>query len=184
MQSAGVYLLILFIVLAGFTQAFWLLSSFDTTLPWGTVQEALLTSFFNLLGQNISQSMSGLASPKLATVLIVAFMVILIIFMLNMLIAFLSNTFSSLQEDAMAVWRKEQASMLIEESFLFKIHSKRVHPYIHVLKYAADLVDRDSEKVNNAILDELVELSKQCLEPYTELQLKKEEQKQSSSSPE
>lgn len=162
------YLLVLFCVLAGFTQAFWLLANIDETLPWGTVSEAFLTSFFYMLGQNINQQMPGMIAPGLATFLLVIFMMVMIILMLNLLIALMGDTFATVRAQGLAIWRREQAAIIIEEAFLIPVKSKDVPPYLHVLKYASDVSDADSKQYNK-LLYELVMQSKKNVAPFTEL---------------
>ena len=167
------FLLVLFCVLAGFTQAFWLLSNVDSTLPWGTVHTAFLTSFFYMLGQNIQQDEQGTLSPDLATFLIVVFMMIMIILMLNLLIALMGDAFAKVRSQGLAIWRKEQASIIIEESFLIHVKPEEIPPYIHVLKYASDVSSKDPQEYNK-LLFELVQQSKKNVTPYTELDLSEE----------
>jgi hypothetical protein len=67
--SIRLFLLVLFCVLAGFTQASWLLSNVDPTNLFGTVKGAFLTAFMYMLGQNVEADFDRTASPKLATFL-------------------------------------------------------------------------------------------------------------------
>lgn len=91
------YLLVLLCVLCGFTQAFWLLSNIDATLPFGSIHSAFLNAFMNMLGQNISDDFSGTVSAEFATVLLVLFLLIMMILMLNLLIALMGDAFASVR---------------------------------------------------------------------------------------
>jgi hypothetical protein len=165
------YLLVLLCVLSGFTQAFWLLSNYDATLPFGTIKSAFLTSFFYMLGQNIDKNFVGLVSPDLATVLLVLFMMVMIILMLNLLIALMGDAFSKVRELGLAVWRREQAAIIIEESFLLQVHNSYIPEYLHILKYTSDVgtgYEGQGVDENNPLIN-LVNQGKAIVTPFTEL---------------
>jgi hypothetical protein len=160
------FLLVLFIVLAGFTQAFWLLSNVDNGLLFGNVKSAFLTSFMYMLGQNIDTDFTGTVSPKLSTFLLIVFMLTMIILNLNLLIALMGDVFSRVRAKGQAVWRKEQASIIIEESFLIQHH--QLPPYLHILKYASDVAN-EARKKKQKLLYILVKQSRLNVQPFTSL---------------
>ena len=166
------YLLVLFCVMSGFTQAFWLLCAGDDTLLWGTVRGAFLTTFFYMLGQGVTPP-EGLIANDLATLLLVCFMMIMIILMLNLLIALMGDAFAKVRSQGLAVWRQEQASIIIEEAFLLP-KTLVTPPYLHVLKYASDVKDAPENDEN--LLFTLVQQSKKNVPPFTELEEEKEEE--------
>jgi hypothetical protein len=69
-------------------------------------------------------------------------MMAMIILMLNLLIALMGDVFSSVRAKGFAVWRKEQASIIIEEPFFFADEAKKVPPFLHVLNIPQKLVIR------------------------------------------
>lgn len=171
------YLLVLFCVLAGFTQAFYLLSNIQSDLPWGTMKQGLLTSFFYMLGQNIEQDMTGTVSPVIATLILVIFMMVMIILMLNLLIALMGDAFAKVRSEGLAIWRKEQASIIIEESFFFTDTAKTVPPYLHILKYTSEVGGAEDGNISyqESPLVKLVEQSRANVLKFTDFLLPEEE---------
>jgi hypothetical protein len=181
--SIRFFLLVLFCVLAGFTQAFWLLSNVDPTNLFGTVKGAFLTAFMYMLGQNVEADFDRTASPKLATFLLIVFMMAMIILMLNLLIALMGDVFSSVRAKGFAVWRKEQASIIIEESFFFADEAKKVPPFLHVLKYTSEVGNSDDPDNNSYKESPLVNLVKQGeanVVKFTPFEINEKENKENS----
>jgi transient receptor potential cation channel subfamily V protein 6 len=185
-----IYLFVLFCVLAGFTQGLWLLSNENEntdTNYWTTVSKAFLTSFFYMLGQNIPQDMTGNISPPLVTLLLIFFMMIMIILMLNILIALMGDAFAKVREKGEAIWRKEQAAIILEEAFLLPQRIiDDVPSHLHVLKYSSDVgsgnITSSSasnrsggggvtsvDKKPNQLLYDLMLQSKNNVPPFTDL---------------
>ncbi len=171
------FLVALFIVLAGFTQGFWLLSNTDQSSDFGTIKNSLWSSFMTMLGAMLPEFQSSdNASPGFARFLLVIFMMVMIILMLNILIALMGDTFSRVRDTGMALWRKEQAAICIEEMFSLpissqswsfdpKFHSIEVKPYIHVLQYTSDVgANEPSAKLRN-----MVKTSKNHVQKFTPL---------------
>jgi hypothetical protein len=148
------FLLVLFCVLAGFSQAFWLLSNNDESLLFGTVSQSFLTSFLYMLGQNVVADFTGAASPYVATVFLVFFMIIMMILMLNLLIALMGDVFSKVRDQGRALWRKEQASIILEESFLYE-DDKDIPVHLLILKYTSEVKNStiDFEEKMNELID-------------------------------
>jgi transient receptor potential cation channel subfamily V protein 6 len=187
-----IYLFVLFCVLAGFTQGLWLLSNENEnenpdTGYWKTVSQAFLTSFFYMLGQNIQQDMAGNVSPPLVTLLLIFFMMTMIILMLNILIALMGDAFAKVREKGEAIWRKEQAAIILEEAFLLPQRIiDDVPSHLHVLKYSSDVgsgnITSSSasnrsgggggisvDKKPNQLLYDLMLQSKNNVPPFTDL---------------
>jgi hypothetical protein len=100
-------------------------------------------------------------------------MMIMIILMLNLLIALMGDAFAKVRSQGLAVWRQEQASIIIEEAFLLP-KTLVTPPYLHVLKYASDVKDAPENDEN--LLFTLVQQSKKNVPPFTELEEEKEEE--------
>ena len=167
------FLLVLFCVLLGFTQALWLLSNKQSDLPWGTMKEGFLTSFLFMLGAgDVDPLMTGTVAPALGTLLLVLFMMIMIILMLNLLIALMGDTFANVRAQGLAVWRKEQASIIVEESFFFHKKMSRIKPYLHVLRYTSEVGNVDDEEnlsYQESPLVKLVEMARASVMEFTDL---------------
>ncbi len=125
--SIRFFLIALFCVLAGFTQGFWLLSNMDEYSEFGTIRSSLWSSFMTMLGAMLPEfEANHNASPAFARFLLVIFMMVMIILMLNILIALMGDTFSRVRDSGLALWRKEQAAICIEEMFSAPISSASV----------------------------------------------------------
>lgn len=107
------FLGVLFMVLIGFTSAFYLLSQNDETLPFGTVAGGFLNAFDYILG-NFSSDFSGTTNPSFATVLFILYMLFALVVMFNLLIAIMSNAYTEVQQKGLSQWRFEQATIIIE----------------------------------------------------------------------
>ena len=137
------FLLIIAVVIVGFAQAFWLLSSVDTGQTYGTINTAFLNTFLTMLGQ-IDPDFSGTASPELGVILLICFVMFMAILMLNLLIALMGESFSKVSDEKIPRWRLEQASIILEQLFLKKPGVADAAPFIHLLRYASDVSDSDS----------------------------------------
>jgi hypothetical protein len=150
------FLLVLFCVLAGFTQAFWILSNNDEDNLFGTVSQSFMTTFLYMLGQNVVADFSGTASPFVANVFLVVFLITMMILMLNLLIALMGDVFSKVRNEGNALWRKEQASIILEEAFLFE-EDKTIPHHLFVLKYSSEVANKQHDYETH--IKELVESS-------------------------
>lgn len=147
------FLFVLFCVLAGYAQAFWLLSNNEETLVFGTVSNAFLNAFLYMLGQGISADFSGTASPYVAQVFLVFFLITMMILMLNLLIALMGDVFSKVRSEGTALWRKEQAAIILEESFLY-MDGRNIPKHLLVLKYTSEVKNAEinfQEELENLI---------------------------------
>jgi hypothetical protein len=152
-QDIRFFLLVLLLVLLGFSQAFWLLSSEDPSTQFGTVPSALLTSFIFMLN-NFNSDFEGTASPEIATILLVLYQLFMAILMLNLLIALMGVSFARVNENGLGQWRLELASTLLEQRHLLRYqHNKDesqsyralwdevngVNNCVFVMKYTSEL---------------------------------------------
>ena len=87
------FLGILLMVLTGFAAAFFILSQYDETLPFGTINGAFLASFDYMMG-NFDSDFSGTSNPVLATILFVLYIVFCMVIMFNLLIAIMSSAYT------------------------------------------------------------------------------------------
>ena len=87
------FLGILLMVLTGFAAAFFILSQYDQTLPFGTINGAFLASFDYMMG-NFDSDFNGTSNPVLATILFVLYIIFCMVIMFNLLIAIMSNAFT------------------------------------------------------------------------------------------
>lgn len=159
------FLFVLFVVLAGFAQAFWLLSNVDESLEFGTVKKSLESAFFYMLG-NVSTDFSGTVAPDFAIFLLVIFLLVMMILMLNLLIALMGDTFAYVRSKGLALWRKEQAEIMFDQIYELADESATVAPHIHVLKYTSDV---SAIEGSSKLLD-IVEASKLHVTDFTELE--------------
>jgi hypothetical protein len=132
------FLFVLFCLLAGFAQAFWLLSSNDMSYQFGTVSQSFLTTFLFMLGQNVDADFSGASSPFVGTILLVVFLILMMILMLNLLIALMGDIFTSVRSKGDALWRKEQAAIILEQKFLYDGDTS-IPKHLLVLKYSSEV---------------------------------------------
>jgi hypothetical protein len=131
-----VFLLIMAMALAGFAQGFWMLSRRGNGLPFGTIHQALLSSFDYMMGSFDTQ-FDGSVSPALSTLLVVVFIVFMIILMLNLLIALMGNTFAQVSAKGLAQWRREQTSIILDELFLVE-QTLTVPSFLYVILSTGD----------------------------------------------
>lgn len=132
------FMFVLFLVLAGFAQAFWLLSTVDASLPFGQVTSAFYNAFLFMLGQDVEVTFDESVSSRFATFVLSMFLITMGILMLNLLIALMGDTFADVRSQGVAFFRNEQAQIILEEQAWAK--AKELPAYLHVLKYSTDVV--------------------------------------------
>lgn len=177
------FLVVLFAVIAGFAQAFWLLSNFDESLLFGTVKGSLYSIFFFMLGQGLDlDSLTDTIIPSFAQFLLVVFLVLVMLLMLNLLIALMGDSYSEMRALGLAAWRKEQASIACDQAFsssasaaasaLNSSAGNNAAPvYLSVLRYTSDTgggAGADDETGNK--LAEVLEMSRMHVAPYTDFE--------------
>ena len=109
---------VVIIVIIGFSQAFWLLSSGfgKDELPFATVSSSFLHSFSFMLGEYDAQSFDGLPLERFAVFLSTFFMVLVSLLLLNLLIALMGDSYADVREKGQAQWRLEQINLIIESA--------------------------------------------------------------------
>jgi hypothetical protein len=150
----------------GFGQAFWVISNVNPQAEFGTVGNAVLNAYLVMLGQLTPDSTLTVA-PKFATFLTCMMLMILIIVMLNALIALMGDTFANVRGLGLALWRREQATIIFEQAFSRSDERLYVPPHIHVLHYTSDVTLVESSE--DSALAALVSASKSIVTPFTEL---------------
>jgi hypothetical protein len=155
------YLLLLFLVLAGFIQWFWFLCSNDSNSVFGNETDAFQHGFLYMLGQGVNDNFGQAILPNVAKAVLDFFLIVMIV-MFNLLIAYMGDIFALYRAIGQGLWRKEQAAMMIEESYLYRNspadddeeeegeesrpgQEHLVHPYLHVLRYASDVNNNVTE---------------------------------------
>ena len=109
------YLLIVVLLVAlGFSQAFWIISNEDKLLPFGTFENSVLNSFVFMLGGYDPSAFIGTRLYKFALGLSCLYMIIVAILLLNLLIALMGDSYSSVRGKGLAQWRLEQAQIITE----------------------------------------------------------------------
>lgn len=156
-ERIRVYLFVLGCVLIGFVFAFWLLANSDPSQPFGSLDNSFINSFLFMLGQNVSnESFTGFVNEKLGTFILVIFCILMMILMLNLLIAMMSDAYDTVRAKGAAAWRKEQASTIIELDYLYS--EIQFPKTLHVLKYSSDVAISNVDEEFNENLKELKEL--------------------------
>lgn len=109
---------VLLVVIVGFSQAFWLLSSGfgKDDLPFATVGNSFLNSFSFMLGNFDPQGFEGLPLERFAVLLSTFFMLLVSLLLLNLLIALMGDSYADVREKGQAQWRLEQVNLIIESA--------------------------------------------------------------------
>ncbi len=116
------YLLVLFCVLAGFAQAFWILANIDPNNDFGTIRNSLYHAYLTMLG-GMTPTFINSISEGFGTFLLCIFMMVMIIVMLNILIALMGDTFADSRAQGLALWQREKAAIVYDQLFyLSQLH--------------------------------------------------------------
>ena len=107
-------LLILVVVNLGFSQAFYLVSYNDRSLDSHDAGVSILFTFVYFTGQANWNDMFNTNTPALALILMVLFISLTTILLLNLIIALMNNVYSTVQENAEGVWKREQCKLVIK----------------------------------------------------------------------
>jgi len=150
---------VLFIVLFGYSQSFWIISKEIREMPYGEFYQSLYQVYRSMFGDTVTDY-HGTSSNKLGIVLFVSFTVIVTLLLLNMLIALMGDTFGEVKAKGIAQFRLEQASIIYEQQSLTPASPKDDFGYevfypsiIHVLVRSSDMDFKD-----NSSDDQIVEL--------------------------
>jgi hypothetical protein len=151
-----IVMLLLFFILAGFAQAFWLLAHFSDDPQFGNPRSAFITTFLFMLGQGTSADFTNnTVAPDFSILLLVIFTTFMSILLLNMLIAQMGDSYNKVREKGPGQWRYEQASILLEQWFMIDKKVNNVPPFLHVLQYVN--VDQVASKNYSNLKKNIVE---------------------------
>jgi hypothetical protein len=157
------FLFVLVCVLTGFSQGFWLLlnnASVSTASASSSSFQSIKMSYFStimfMFGEINSDDLEGSKSLAFTRFFLVAFMLTMMILMLNLLIALMGDSFARTKENIEKIYWKELASMMIDQSMptlllscleVLQILRYEKDEFIHVVKYTSDLRQDDSATV-------------------------------------
>jgi hypothetical protein len=105
---------VVLIVCVGFSQAFWIVSRSDKSLPFSTYEGSVLYSFTFLLGNFDPSLFEGVPLYRFAIAMSSIYMIIVSILLLNLLIALMGDSYGSVKEKGLAQWKLEQAQIITE----------------------------------------------------------------------
>jgi hypothetical protein len=127
------FLLILALVMMGYAQAFWILSSVNINIAFGTLSQTLLNTYYLMLTNlPANEDVDSSHNPTMLYTLIIIFTLIVTILMLNLLIAIMSDAYGKIRDNGLAQWRYEQATIILEENR--SAPNGPYQPYVHVLR--------------------------------------------------
>ena len=130
-------MVILVLVIFGFSQAFYLLTFDNDLLDFSSPTDAIINAFLYMMGQSQLSQMQQATNPKLAQFLLCLFIFISAILLLNLLIALMNNSYSAIQAKEVAEWHRECTKIMIEQW----------RPYSsYTAKHAYYLVRQDDRK--------------------------------------
>ena len=129
------FLLILALILFGFSQALYVLSQGDPDSDFGTASTAYVSAFNYMVG-NSSFPLVGTSNPELATFLAVMLVVVTTILLLNLLISIMSNTYQKIQANADTEWRRKLCGIMIEQ---IRFYPPKLEPFLTYIKAQTDI---------------------------------------------
>ena len=107
-------ILVVVIVLVGFSQAFWLISDGIGNAPFYTFRGSLVYSFTFMLGGYDPTSFQETSLEDFGVFLSAVYMVIVAILLLNLLIALMADGYSEVRSKGLAQWKLEQAQIIVD----------------------------------------------------------------------
>lgn len=139
---------VVFLVLLGFSQAFWLLASENrdldgdpSTNPFSTIPNSLLNSFTFMLGGYDPFAFSNAPLESFALFLSCIYMLIVSILLLNLLIALMGDSYGDVREKGLAQWRLEQCQLIIESAATMSQNDRKRTDHIYFRKIDDDIYD-------------------------------------------
>jgi hypothetical protein len=124
------FVLVLFILLVGFAQAFWIISNVDKESAFQPMSNSLMASFLTLLGLASELDFSNSSTPYVGSLILALFLFVMMILMLNLLVALMNDTFDRLRSKRLALWRREQAGIILDQIYLYLRLSKHLSFFI------------------------------------------------------
>lgn len=110
------FIMVLFISLIGFSQAFWVVTYEDngSSSLFNKIDTALLQSYNFALGNFDPLEFAGARMVHFAIFLSCVYMLVMGILLLNLLIALMGDSYAVVQARGLAQWRLEQSQLMIE----------------------------------------------------------------------
>lgn len=109
------FVLVLVFILFGFSQALFLLSYADSSLPFSKPAGSYLAAFAYMMGQADFSAFDSSSNKTLGLIIIVLLVSVASIFMLNLLIAILSSSYKNIHEDMAVGFRLEKIEVMLDQ---------------------------------------------------------------------
>lgn len=125
MRSTIWFMVVLFVIIIGFSQALYLLSYDDPKVRFHTWDGALLRAYTYMINYaNWDDQINEMNNPTLATLLVVAFTWIVAIVLLNLLIAIMNNAFDDIKTSTKSSSSMERAIVVLDQVWANSIFEK------------------------------------------------------------
>eukprot|EP01032_Pedospumella_encystans_P017121 gene17121-19520_t len=167
---------VVLIVLVGFSQAFWIISSVDRSLPFGTIQDSLLNSYVFMLGGFDPSAFEGTPLNGFATALSCFYMLIVSILLLNLLIALMGDSYGSVKEKGLAQWKLEQAQIVTEMQGSMSAEDRECSDVVYFRSNRQEVVEPEQDRT--AVLEATVQDLKYSQKRMMKLLLEQQERMQ------
>ncbi len=152
------FLMILLIFIIGFSFSFWLLEMGNEYSEYRTVSASLFSLYQAMFGTFPIAPFYGSDVKSFSIILYVVYGIVVTILMLNLLIALMNNSYSTVNKKGVAQWRLEQAKIIIDQSFLIprrilfpRLDLNYFPETIHILKRLADISQEQRENKNSML---------------------------------
>lgn len=136
-------MMVLMLVIVGFSQAFWLISNSEKDLLFSEIDNSLLNSFAFMLGEYDTESFEGLPLESFGIFLSVVYMLVSAILLLNLLIALMGDSYADVKAKGLAQWRLEQAQLIIELAPSLKKEDLNCERSIYFGKNTDEIIEED-----------------------------------------
>ncbi len=155
MSDIKYFLFVLACVLTGFAQGFWLMINRNSENgAFATIKMSFFTPFLYMFGELNVDDLNGAENKAFAMFFLVAFMMTMILLMLNLLIALMGDSFGKAKDNIQRIYRKELAAFMIEQSIptilliiLSHMNLLVYHPdeLVFIVKYTSDIREVQSK---------------------------------------
>ena len=148
-------ILVVVLVLIGFSQAFYLLS-YDEENSFSSMDQSLLLSFTFMLGEYDPFAFTGAKLESFAVFLSTIYMMILSILLLNLLIAYMADSYSAVKAKGLAQWKLQQAQIIKEMQGSMSDNDRHSMAVVYFRKLTEDSAvdDEAGEESGPAALEE------------------------------
>eukprot|EP00388_Colpodella_angusta_P035216 GDKK01035312.1.p1 GENE.GDKK01035312.1~~GDKK01035312.1.p1 ORF type:complete len:290 (+),score=62.54 GDKK01035312.1:100-870(+) len=168
-----VLITIVMIVLVGFSQAFWVISSVDRDLPFGTIENSLLNSYVFMLGGFDPSAFEGSPLNRFAIALSCFYMLIVSILLLNLLIALMGDSYGAVREKGLAQWKLEQAQIVTEMQGSMSAEDRQCMDVVYFRTNRMEQVEEEQDRT--AVLEATVQDLKYSQKKMMKLLLEQQE---------